>query len=952
MLLSAFIYLQLRANKIKLHDQILALFVMINRLVYTVFILIFFIYPYDLGAQELDNIGLSTSEGLILQRLILSDSGQIDLKYPQPLFSFELNGKYRQSDDVNASLNGTRFVLDYEESLKVTFISYGGYHPGWRGEIIFENEGFDTLVISNVLPFGENPENVFISADGEPGLARAWLHRPGYLPVRVILPDNAWEAGYASFNVDGNISCCALIRRGLGEDVIKSRYSTKLPPRTKVSFSFYGEIFKGPWQEGLRKVFRERYLYDLYEFDNQLYEREDLDWIRSSYLIALQFAWDKTFYDRFEGKYKYASFLSEANRQFGHLDVFGIWPTWPRLGVDRRNQWDLYNDLPGGTGQLRSFARLSRQYNTRFFISINPWDKSTRNEDQLSGMARLIGDIEADGVVLDTRGSSSYELQESADKVRRGVVMYSEGMPVVKDMPDIVSGRVHNAIFLSPELNLNRLIKPEFAIFRVCDVGQAPLHREIAISFFNGNGTELNLFRPGRDFQVQKDYDFLASTTMILRENSEVFSDTTWTPLIDTRKDNVLVNRWGSADKIIYTVLTMDPSGIDEPVFEVDNSIKHHYVSLWNSSELSPLKRGNKLLIKVSTLPFSKVYSGTRLEGSVDCIARFEKILDTRISNDTLIVISKTEGDLEIYKGSPSYQTEKLEFRLKNDTAIYLADIFGDYEGKVVIKLLNNGLLDDVNIVRRSGGIPWLISKFEKTELANRIPKDMVLVPGTTLNYSVEANENFIPHPERQRREVKIDSFLIDKYPVTNLDYHKFVMETAYYPNDTLNYLRHWNNGVYRQGQENYPVVYICYEDAMAYAEWAGKRLPTEHEWQLAAQGTDGRIWPWGNEFHGTKCNNSFNRATPVDAFSKGGSTYGVFDMVGNVWQITGDIYSNGSNYFNIIRGGSFYKPDSSWWYVEGGPQPLTKTQMLLLVSPGFDRNSTIGFRCVKDIVK
>lgn len=952
MFLSLHIYLQLRANKSKLHHQFIVPVKMINRLVYTVFILIFFSLSCKLGAQELDNIGLSTSDGLTLQRLLLSDSGQIDLANPQPLFSFVLNGKYRQSDDVNAILTGTRFILNYDESLKVTFASFGGNHPGWRGEIVFENKGYDTLEISNVLPFGENPDNVYITGSGDPGLARAWLHRPGYSPVRVILPDNAWEAGYSSFNIDGKRSGCALIRRDSGEDAIKSRYYTKLPPGTRISFSFHGEIFTGPWQEGLRKVFRQRYLYDLYEFDNSLYKREDLAWIRSSYLIALQFAWDNTFYDRFEGKYKYGAFLAEANRQFGHLDVFGIWPTWPRLGVDRRNQWDLYKDLPGGTEQLKNFARLSRQYNTRFFIAYNPWDKSTRIENQLSGMSRLIGEIEADGVVLDTRGSSSYELQESADSVRKGVVMYSEGMAVVKDMPGIVSGRVHNAIFLAPELNLNRLIKPEFAIFRVCDVGEAPLHREIAISFFNGLGTELNLFRPGRDFQLDKDYDFLASTTMILRENTDVFRDTTWTPLIDTRRDNVLVNRWGSGGKILYTVLTMDPSGIDDPVFEVDNSIQHHYVSLWNSSELSPIKRGNKLIIKTSTLPYKKSYSGTRLEGSVDCIARFAKILDTRISNDTLLVKSQKEGDLRIYMGAPSYQAEKIEFRLKSDTAIYLPGIFGDYEGKIVVNLLNDGLLNDVNILRRSGGMPWLISRLERTEPADKIPRDMVLVPGTKLNYTVEANDNFIPHPEKERREVMINSFLIDKYPVTNLEYYKFVMATDYYPNDTINYLRHWDNNIYRQGQEKYPVVYISYEDAMAFAEWSGKRLPTEHEWQLAAQGTDGRIWPWGNEFHGTKCNNSFDRATPVDAFSKGESPYGVFDLVGNVWQITGDIYSNGSQYFNIIRGGSFYKPDSSWWYVEGGPQPLTKTQMLLLVSPGFDRNSTIGFRCVKDIVK
>ncbi len=108
--------------------------------------------------------------------------------------------------------------------------------------------------------------------------------------------------------------------------------------------------------------------------------------------------------------------------------------------------------------------------------------------------------------------------------------------------------------------------------------------------------------------------------------------------------------------------------------------------------------------------------------------------------------------------------------------------------------------------------------------------------------------------------------------------------------------------------------------------------------------------WPWGNEFHGTYCNNSFDRPTPVDAFMKGKSPYGVVDMVGNVWQMTNDMYFNGTNYFAIIRGGSYYKPDSSWWYLQGGPQSLDRTQMLLLVSPGFDRSPTLGFRCVRDV--
>jgi formylglycine-generating enzyme required for sulfatase activity len=226
----------------------------------------------------------------------------------------------------------------------------------------------------------------------------------------------------------------------------------------------------------------------------------------------------------------------------------------------------------------------------------------------------------------------------------------------------------------------------------------------------------------------------------------------------------------------------------------------------------------------------------------------------------------------------------------------------------------------------------------------------MVLVPGAIFSYSVSTSEDFIPYPDLNTTSVKADSFLIDKYPVTNAQYYGFLSATGYKPADTTRYLKNWQEGKYRQGQEKYPVVYVSIEDMTAYARWAGKRLPTQSEWQLAAQGTDKRTWPWGDEFHATYCNNSFGRPTPVDAFSKGQSPYGVFDMVGNVWQMTNDMYFNGTNYFSVIRGGSYYKPDSSWWYIQGGPQQLDKTQIMLLVSPGFDRSSTVGFRCVKDI--
>jgi formylglycine-generating enzyme required for sulfatase activity len=909
------------------------------------------VHSYSAFSQKLNGFIISGGSGLGIGGFITGDSVDNRLEKSKPLYSFVLNQTPHNSNEVFFLKSEGKYSQEFEKTVKVTSAIEEVSATGMKGEIIFENTGSDTISINNVVPFGEDATSVYITGKGPWDLAKAWLFRPGFRPVRVILPDNAWELGYSSFPVANGMSVCALARRTRIEGGQRQRYETILPPGTKVAYTVYSEIFNGEWQNGLRRMFRDRHLHDVENFDNSLFEREDLKWIKECYLIVLQMGWDREFYDRLTGKYTYPEVIKKGIGTFGKIDVYGIWPTWPRLGLDQRNQWDLYRDLPGGTDQLRSFIKMSQQAGTKFFIAYNPWDNSTRKEDHYKGMARLISETEADGVVLDTKGSSSYELQAAADSVRMGVVMYSEGMAVTKDMPGIISGRVHNAIFMSPELNLNKLIKPDFSIFRVCDVGEDFIHREVAVSFFNGYGTELNMFRPGgRDDSYREDLEFLAATTFILRQNNDAFLDNDWTPFIGTTVDNVFVNRWNSGVKTIFTVLNMRSEGFDSKLFKVENSPGKHFVSLWNHENIKPVKENDSYFIPVRTEGWSTSSTGTRKEGSVDCVAEFPVLLTSRLNGDSIEISSKTDGKIMIWKGNPSYKTQFKEFKHGTDTVIRVKDLFGFYEGKIVVQLTDNDRIKDENILELKGGKPWLISKVTSTKKATVIPSDMLMVPGKEFSFDVSANDDFIPYPEINGKIFSVDSFLIDRYPVTNAKYYEFLNNSGYRPADTSNYLKHWQSEVYKQGQEKYPVVYVSFEDMMAYSEWAEKRLPTEAEWQLAAQGTDKRTWPWGNEFHGTYCNNSFTRPTPVDAFIKGQSPYGVIDMVGNVWQMTGDMYFNGTNYFSIIRGGSYYKPESSWWYIQGGPQQLDKTQMLLLVSPGFDRSSTVGFRCVKDI--
>ena len=99
--------------------------------------------------------------------------------------------------------------------------------------------------------------------------------------------------------------------------------------------------------------------------------------------------------------------------------------------------------------------------------------------------------------------------------------------------------------------------------------------------------------------------------------------------------------------------------------------------------------------------------------------------------------------------------------------------------------------------------------------------------------------------------KMQIRSFYMDKYPVTNAEFKTFLDASHYHPQNDLNFLRDWKNGAYPDGGSNKPVTWVSLEDARAYAKWAGKRLPREWEWQYAAQGTDGRAYPWGETWQG-----------------------------------------------------------------------------------------------------
>jgi gamma-glutamyl hercynylcysteine S-oxide synthase len=910
-------------------------------------------------AQHITSLDIATDHGLSVRGHAAADGKMVALKSAVPLFTCEVNDTLVFSSlNATASLSGDSLQWSSNAGIAGSLKIDKGFNRGWKGTLTIRNTSDHKQVISGVVPFGEGGDRVYIKAAGPSDfvhrLSRSQLFRPGLGPIGVVLPDNAWELGFCDVKGAGNSSVTAIARRT--DDTLKAdtrRFRTVLASGGHVSYVFYADEHQGDWREGLRMMFEQRWLYDLEKFDNTLFERKDLAWIRHSYLLTLQFAWDHSYYDALKGQYGYDKFLAANDSLIGKYEAYMIWPTWPRLGLDQRNQWDMYRDLPGGLKELRRQVQAAHKLGTRYFIAYNPWDESTRHEEHVKGMEDMLRTIDGDGVVLDTWGESSREFQAAADRVKPGVILFSEGMAVPKDMPGIVAGRVHDAIYLPPPLNLNKLIKPDFAIFRVAQLAEGRIHRETAVAFFNGYGVEMNIMRPGRPDWINEEFAYLGRTTKILRENSDAFLTSNWVPLIPTLVDSIWVNKWPLPSKTIYTVLSMKPEGIGGPLFEAPMPSDSHYVSIWHHEELQPDTVNGKLYVHAAVDGFSRAWLDSRREGNVDCIAMLPMLLKVHLVGDSLTFEASQGKKVLVWAGMPAYNLRPAEFGIGKRT-ISLIHTLGRHEEKFVVQLFDSTELLDERIVNVPLATPRMIAKSERTTPVASAPAGMTEIPAGNFLYKTARSflspNEVIPYPGfDSSATIQLPKYFIDTYPVTNEQFKTFLAATKYRPKDTTNFLKDWVKGVPPAGKGKHPVVYVSLDDARAYARWAGKRLPSEIEWQYAAQGTDGRKFPWGASFDSTKCNVGKNASTPVDAFPSGKSPFGVMDLVGNVWQWTGDVYDNGTFYFGMVRGGSYYDPTSSFWYIKGGPQPVDNPQVVLMVSPGFDRCGTVGFRCVKD---
>jgi formylglycine-generating enzyme required for sulfatase activity len=661
-------------------------------------------------------------------------------------------------------------------------------------------------------------------------------------------------------------------------------------------------------------------------YDDSNYNRPELAWAQHNPIQPQMMVHDLDFYDRATGRYTVDKYLADLERRYGGIDSVLVWPTYPNIGVDDRNTDQMIRDMPGGISGLRQMVADFHRAGIKVLFPIHPWDVGTRDPGQpWSGpLAKTMAEIGADGLNGDTMGSVTKDYFTASVADGNPLVLEPEGGLALwgADLSAIQwntqSWGYWNYTSYAPQVSLTKWLEPRHTV-HVNDRWSTSKIDMLQAAFFNGTGLETweNVWGIWNQL-TDRDQEAIRRVATIEREFPDLLVSQGWephTPSIQT--GSVFASKWpGNGSQTLWTLVNRSTTATTGDQLTVPYEAGLHYYDVWNGIELQP-----QVADGTATLAFPIEAKGFGA------------------------VLASTKSALP--QGFESFQQGMLHAAARPLSSFSAA-----------------------NTVATQTMTP-----IRSTARPAQMPPGMVAIPGANFPFTVSGTEveggdkagvdvqyPWETQPGRNHSHVvAIPPFYIDRTEVTNAQYQQFMDADHYHPADSHNFLKDWDwsdpqHPHYPEGWANKPVTWVSLEDARAYATWAGKRLPNEWEWQYAAQGLDGRNYPWGTTFDASRvpptssARDGLPAPADVTAYPTGASPFGVLDMVGNVWQWTNE-FTDQHTAAAVVRGGSYYRPQGAAWYfpADQTAYQLNRHNKYLLMAPSLDRSATIGFRTVVD---
>ncbi|MGD0732078.1 MAG: SUMF1/EgtB/PvdO family nonheme iron enzyme [Terracidiphilus sp.] len=643
-------------------------------------------------------------------------------------------------------------------------------------------------------------------------------------------------------------------------------------------------------------------------YDDSRYKMPELQWTQSSFMQPQMMVEDRYFYDPVSGTYTVDRYLDDLRKRYGGIDSVLIWPTYPNMGIDDRNQHDMIRSMPGGVAAVKQMIADFHRNGIRVLFPMMMWDQGTRDPGKPwpQAIAEMMAEIGADGVNGDTQDGVALAFSQAADRVGHPLAFEPESEPHDEQLAWNVLTWGEYQFHFVPSVDRYKWLEPRHMV-NISDRSNRNKTDDLQYAFFNGVGWNSweNVWGIWNRV-TDRDGEATRRIGTIERMIAPFLVSADWEPFYPMNVYGVFASRWPLGTKTVWTIVNRNEYDVDGQQMSAPFDSETHYYDLYHGQELTPERQGDH-----SVLSFSIEAHGY--------------------------------GAVLAVRGFADAPTLEFLARMRAMTSRPLADFSSEWKA-----------------------LRQQLAPIAPTRPAAAPPAGMVHVQGGEFTFKVEGIEiegyNDIgvdvqyPWEDMPRRfhehRMRIKSFYMDRYPVTNRDFKTFLIAAHYHPRDSQNFLRDWKDGVYPGGWANKPVTWVSLEDARAYAAWAGKRLPHEWEWQYAAQGADGRLFPWGNLWDPSAApipdlGRTMRGPDDVDAHPGGASPFGIMDLVGNVWQWT-DEYLDEHTRGGILRGGSYYRPQGSKWYF---PQAYRNDQhgKLLLMAPSKDRSGAVGFRCVVD---
>lgn len=622
---------------------------------------------------------------------------------------------------------------------------------------------------------------------------------------------------------------------------------------------------------------------------------DKLAWTHQNYVMGFVFVWDAKFWDNKKGEYLVDEYCKTMRKEFGGIQSVVLWHSYPNIGIDERNQFEMIRNMPGGIEGLKKVVADFHKNGIKVFITYNPWDLDTnrpQHHDYVE-LANVLSESNADGVYLDTWRCSKgvislFEVENSIrDEVRkRGktVAFTTEILPEAKDLigRDALTSswgqEIHPYNFT--DLSHFKWLMPDHKQYYIKRMlkERKPI---MAHAWINGQGLQLweNIFGAMNLWSADHRKVF-RKMNAVWQSLGNLYITDKWKPLMPTANKHIIASEWTN-DNFVITNFVDTANAVNQLKYPVKDMGAKYY-DLWNGIELKPFAENGKYFVNIAVNDF-----GCLLQSKVEKSKEIKALLKTQKRETARKLPAKDKYEVELSMKKPLAYKYKANKKATFETP-----------------LLHLNAVDSTLTAEHI----WREGKCYPDEDA----KD-----NHDLKLSRKNGRQFVNHSIK----TQIETFGIMPRVVTNGQFEQFLNETGYKPRYKENFLKHWNGAKCPEAIKNDPVVYVCLDDARSFANWAGMQLPTEWEWQLAAE----------------KHKNGFK--------------------FNEVYELNESLRFDGFNYSVSLRGGcSRWTTPSSLWYFPGaekgnevgGAQKLTSHVKYFLMYPGYDRNSTIGFRCVK----